>query len=286
MKIIILKGGLGNQLFQVAYACYLAKKKQQRIVLLTGLLGSYRAKRAFYFSDYFGHGNGNIQVKSSFALAYLIRVFAFMLEPLFPKSIFMESSKKYSREQNLQSAFIIDAYLQSFNDPEYFHFLLHEPSFAEFFKTSLKSYFDPWQQQVLTNTICLHIRGTDLKNLFNEAALKLAVKQLLDRLAAEHSTEPIIVVTDDVNFAQTLIEPAAKVSFQSENWQVDFLTLANARLMGLIDSTFSIWAGLYGLIVRQQGTMVASPLCIQKYPLLSYLHQQEKIKSLEDNQWK
>jgi len=286
MKIIILKGGLGNQLFQVAYACYLAKKKQQRITLLTGLLGSYQAKRAFYFSDYFGNGKDNVKVKSSLVLAYLIRVFAFMLEPLFPRSIFMESSKKYSSEQNLQSAFIIDAYLQNFNDSDYFHFLLHDPSFAEFLKASLKPYFDPWQKEVLTQSICLHIRGTDLKNLFNEAALKLTVKQLLDQLAGQYSTETITVVTDDVNFAQTLIAPAAKVSFQSKNWQVDFLTLANARLMGLIDSTFSIWAGLYGLIVVQQGTMVASPLCIQKYPLLSYLHQQEKIKSLEDTPWK
>jgi len=286
MKIIILKGGLGNQLFQVAYAYYLAKKKQHRIVLFTGLLGSYKAKREFYFSDYFGQGKDNIKVRSSFVLAYLIRVFAFILEPIFPKSIFMESSKKYSEEQNLKSAFVIDAYLQRFTDAEYFDFILNDITFAAFIQSSLQPHFIPWKEQVVFKQSCLHIRGNDLKYLFNLEQLKLVVNQLLAKLAMLHPEQPVTLVTDDVTFAQTLLAPINKVNFQSKNWQIDFLTLANAQVMGLIDSTFSIWAGVYGLILFPHTSILASLNSIQKYPLLIYLYQQQRLKRLEDVEWK
>lgn len=271
MKIILVKGGLGNQLFQVSYAFYLNQHRSSRVLLLTGLLNRYAARRDFYFNQF----PPGMLVNSSYLLAMFCRICGFVLRPLLKRRIFIESSKGYSAASELPTAQFIDAYLQNFDQPDYSRFIFNNPAYRAFIQHNLQPHFTQLASiPELRN--CLHIRGGDLKMFFSPDQVSADVAELYAKLTDHSPEQEVLIVTDDEPYARSFFPADAPVCYQSANWAVDFLTLARSSQLGIVESTFSIWAAIYGYLTYGRLQVFTSRHCLGKYPLLAYLHQHQR----------
>jgi hypothetical protein len=235
-----LKGGLGNQLFQLAAALHVSKDTNIR--LLTRSLKMYKRTfdadigrlldlnqmrvslvdkgtlldnltiygRAGIFLPYFGVNDRNIKYVSA-------------------------RSKKFS---------ILEGYFQEFWTPETLF------PIADIFKKNIKVSDSTYPLK--DKLVMMHIRGLDFLNDRNLSIIDIDwIARAIDVCIRENDVENILIVTDDIYFAEKISQNVRlgkkfkSVEFHcSTDPLEDFYLLMKADIRIIGNSTFAQWAML------------------------------------------
>jgi len=206
MLTVNLKGGLGNQLFQLAFLDYMSKKTGRPKFLNTLQSPSTVHSNENYFESIFQNWKP-------------------LLNPM--RSVIIHEHPDFIHQEwtipNVNTCFI--GYFQKF---EY-----TDPIISQF-KSKLCFNESILQKYDLSNKIAIHIRGGDYKNnSFHEQPLKHYYKKCMDLCPGEY-----VVFTNDIPYARDLI-PDCQVIEESE---VDSLYLmSKAKAVICANSSFSWW---------------------------------------------
>lgn len=281
MKVFIAKGGLGNQFFQVSFALY-TKQKTDKVVILTGLLNSYKAKRAFMFEE--GCKSSGIIVNNSKVIALVFRYTCFFFNLFFPRLFYLENSYSCSNHRYITMSHYYDAYLQNINDMEYFDFIFRNKLYRDFLRVSLLNNSSEEYLGEKKEYNIIHIRGGDLRKIYspNEVS-KLAALLKENILKNSFNGTPLKIITDDIEYAKSIFSRDEDgISFQSSNMMQDFFDISQAKYLGILDSTFSVFAYVFGLLNGSKSKLLASQRVIGRYPILTYLKSKGEVISIEN----
>ncbi len=248
---LILKGGLGNQLFQLNFALWLSKKLSMEyyIDLSSYKTDSYKRKPIIKKLI-----NKKKIINLSKAKIFIIKIFSFIqnkisLIKILPKifSFYIYNDFNYNSSEFRVRDYFLLGYFQSFN------FIDKE------LKDKLNSYLINYiYENKLTNKIenlsirsseiaVVHIRGKDyLKQLSNkEIYLKCNYKYYMNAikyLENENKIKKLIIITDDKKYAKEIASKLDK-NFEISNGDefLDLFILSKAKNLIIANSTFSLW---------------------------------------------
>ena len=259
-KIVKFNGGLGNQMFQYAFACALSNKFGAEVLFDFSFFEDVKfhkdvTQRVFEL-DVFNLECKSItkedlvKVKRPDFDSKLKRTLAKRLPKLFGINYFREKNNFCFEKKLLDSPdyYYYDGYFQN---EEYFKHL--RPELLK--KFTLKVQPDEKNQKILkkiqtTNSISIHIRRGDYVDL--KCASKFhgvcslgyyqsAVDYLSKRVVAPH----FFVFSDDIEWVMENLEiehPSVFVDFNSDKGWLDFNLMKNCKHNIIANSSFSWWS--------------------------------------------
>lgn len=236
--ILRMAGGLGNQLFELAYAINQAKKnKIESIILDDSSLSSYKAKHTNHLKKFFDFTNleQSIKYKNSFITKLrLPRFFGFKFTKWF-----LVSDKNKDYVKFFHSTTILDGY---------FIWALNQNDFDETCSI-LKNYLlEPISNTYDDNECVIHIRGGDFVELgWNKLTPDSYYLNAMNIMASKYNIKKFIVITDDIKYAKSLLTQSSyQYEVQNNDMKTDFYTIANAPMKIIGGSSFAIWASALG----------------------------------------
>ena len=241
MEILCLKGGLGNQLFQlVAGLKYVKKKKSKKLTIYAGNLREFDASRDFMLKPFIN--NLDIEIVIKYRKNILLNRYFLKILSMLNLSINNSNYGKKCYANNCMPINIIDGYFQ---DIHCFDF-----SFLDRFRKSLdleySKEFNAKELSSLVNDdiIGLHIRGTDRVCESNFENIYEKVESYLSE------DKQIICFTDDNEFAiKTLKQFKQQVIFISSmgfDDKLEFYIMSKLSriIISNSNSTYSIFSRL------------------------------------------
>lgn len=210
MITVQLQGGLGNQLFQLAFLDYISKKTGKAKFILSLQSPSTNHSKIEYYNSIFKKWVSLYNPKKTI---------------LFHENCKM-TSQSWDFLNNIYAPICIQGYFQRY---EYID------SIREEFISKLVFNEDILQKYDVQNKIAIHIRGGDYRgNLFHEFDLKLYYQKCISMIPSEK----FIVFTNDIPYANEILP---ECEFIQEN-EIDSLFLMS-RSKGVIcaNSSFSWW---------------------------------------------
>jgi len=237
MKVVNVRlaGGLGNQLFQVAYGLLASKKIHGDVALCSAFLKSYDTQRSFTLPDV-------IDLKG-------VRVVDSMLPFLIFKTRFGKASSVlpsflgFVSDSNCKKIMGNQVFLSNLYLDGYFNKAINQVIFDEMV-AGISVLFKGRHLFVRSNVCVIHVRGGDFINLglagrddaeFYSSAIS-AVRRIVPEIRFE-------VVTDDSHFARSVLNESCSYKIISgESVADDFFRLATGQFAIISDSTFALWA--------------------------------------------
>ncbi len=228
--LVLMIGGLGNQFFQYAFTLNLALENKAPYLLLNEnkkhkiILHKYFELPLFDF--YLNFFKSKILSKGKF------------LKPL----IKIRNDASYQEQKHLiEQGKVIHGFYQS---KDYF-----TTAFPLIYinikikKKYIKLFHQAFPNFKSEKTLCIHIRGGDYKENPTSLLPKSYYEKCLKKIVGLE-TYKILIVTDDVKYAQEII-PNGLTEFcvQSNEMIIDFQLMINADALIISNSSFSWWAG-------------------------------------------
>jgi hypothetical protein len=259
MILVNLKGGLGNQLFQLNAAFFYAKRNE-KILLYTDNLSKYNPPRK-YSLDHFIYTNEVRIVKSNFRSIFF-SINAFKLFSI------LLNRKKSNNLYKIFNIKILDGYFQ---ENKYLSSDIIEIIYESLNKTINKSFLQNFPK--LNSHIGIHIRGTDRSKNSNYHFNLNWIDTILD-----DENKTILCFTDDSLFAEKiLMQLKCSIKYVSEYKLTELeefylITLLDKFI--IVNSTFSIFARL--LNNKKNTTFIINNTFGEKDILLHYLVSNQK----------
>jgi hypothetical protein len=267
MKIILISGGFGNQLFQLSLYNQLVQSGQHDVFIDISFYKSqdsilyflYRKikgipKRKFIFEYEFE----NVIISEKNLLKYIFnknyffyfKLLGFFLPYKFiyklSKKVNIIKDKNYDDVSKNSEVIIYDGYWQSA------HFISDQ---KEFIGNLLFKRFNKFLISESNAKVVLHVRRGDqatffskgtytiLNNIYYENALNFIQKSGV-------SINNITICSDDINWCKknmTIFEKKYLVNYSCNTTMIDdFFLMANSEFLISSNSTFSFWAGYFG----------------------------------------
>ncbi len=244
-----LAGGPGNQMFQFAFALYVANQNNAKeIILETSGLAKYKAKHEEYITRYFDVNKA--PVKISFADKNII--LNYRLAKLLPiRSSFwplISDKNALNAVNNKNSTIYIDGY---------FIWLLDESDFTSVV-ASMKTFFKKKNISIPANTCVVNIRGREFIELgWNKSTSSNYYIPAMSQMLNRYNIKKFIVRTDDVAYSKELLKSVDyEVEYFENEMDTDFYTVSNSKYKIIGGSSFSIWAVLLGYDL-EDGAIIA-----------------------------
>ena len=230
-----LAGGLGNQIFQIAYGLTVCKQVQSEIVLCPSFLDNYNTKRNFTVPEVLDLGQ--IRVSESLLPFIVFKSrFTLIASVLPPKFGFIS-------DNNCRNIHVMDITSSNFYLDGYFNKSISQNIFDEMV-TYVSALYLGKAVRVRSKVCVIHIWGGDFIELGlacsdDSEFYRVAIAEIR-RLVPDVMFE---VVTDDFEFANTILEGICKFERISKtSVSQDFIRLSTAQFAIISDSTFALWA--------------------------------------------
>jgi hypothetical protein len=236
--ILRLAGGLGNQIFQIGAALFIAHKhKIGSIIIDDSSLGDYKAARKPDFCQILDLSKSPKKIKikrnclTKFRLPRLI--------PLKLKRLPLITDKNwiYLKENSLNKTVLMDGYFQ---------WVLTQSDFNSIFEL-LKPLLCFDLQGVNSNNTCIiHIRGKDFVSLgWTKPHHKHFFQKSMQIMKKKSQLMSFVVCTDDKDYAAKLLGNIG-YKFSNGDLKEDFKLLTNTPNRIISSSTFAISAVALG----------------------------------------
>ena len=250
---IILSGGTGNQLFQIAMACYLIKNKPtqygwENVLIYTNRLKSYNQPRSISpIIEQLSRKFGCVITKKESILTWLR-----------PGKIINEIRRRvFNIEDEISISLlnhtVIDGYFQT---KEHSGLYQLAAVVRELLISNGKSSDSASDNQLYsTISFILHFRGGDAKPYLNSEDLALYYSKALRKMLSQHKTEKkCLIFTDDLEWVTEIVIPILLelgIEYLCANEQLNkeiklFKFTANGIPIICAPSTFSWWAAIAG----------------------------------------
>ena len=242
---VIIRGGLGNQLFGLFYAYKLLLKYQGKVSLN---LGSYsiskRQDRSFLLSDFYPKLEENFNINSTF-ISNFIYLYARFFEKIFVKQkVNRLPGDNISIINYWPKRYLHNGYFQKINNTDI------DNKSIELLK---KSYVHNLSETKY-NSLAIHIRRGDYLNNKHSMHGIIDEKYLFEEAKhqfKENNYNGITIFTDspnliDINIFRTLNKNIS-IDCGGSPIQV-FKRMTNHRALIASNSSFSLWAGILGEI--------------------------------------
>lgn len=259
---VILKGGLGNQMFQYAAAKSLAIETNTDIYIDLSFMKNRIPIKDFTFREYELEEFFNINEQSGTLLKndFLDKYFSYPLELIYNKYLnknyYAEGTNPYSFDSNffdLKDGTTIEGY---FNNPKYFE--KHEEVIKEIFDT--RKLYDKNFQQIedkikSSNSISINIRRGDYLNtkhkdvfvFLDENYYKTAIRKIRDKIDNPHFF--VFSYDDPEWFANTFQMNQSEYTMMNKEYVGDkfksYLRLISLCKHNIISNSTFAWWGAY-----------------------------------------
>jgi len=232
-----LAGGLGNQLFQLAYfTTHVSKSKNSNFFVNPSYLTKYKVDRSFAVNQVVDLKKMNIKIQKEKNVIFTCR-----LAKLFSKQnklfAFINDNKNY--KEPLKSRY-------HFFDG-YFIWALSKNAFYASAKDIYKNIFPSFKKNIY-NTCAIHVRGNDFNTLgWNSQNALHYYQRAMNHFARSQHIKSFSIVTDDLEYAKSIFNGNVhKINFISSNQISDFEFLMNSKFKIISGSSFAIWASIFG----------------------------------------
>lgn len=246
MITLMLKGGLGNQMFQYAAARNWARINKIELALDTTNYDPQENYRLHFFNiTSVDPRPSDVERLTKKGIRYkLERIFL----PRHSRSFIWE--KNWVFDQKLVNLKTKDAYIRGlFLSPKYFtgsediirrEFTLKQPAG--------KQYSDMAKEMIANNSVALHIRRGDFllpetRKIHAECGLNY-YKQAADIMASKIVSPHFFVFSDDIEWAKQNLNLPFPMTFVSDRGFTDYeemMLIATCKHAIIADSTFSWW---------------------------------------------
>jgi hypothetical protein len=232
---IRLAGGLGNQIFQLGAGLLLAKRANiKKVMLNDDSLGRYNVKRKSELLSFFDFTKLDLEIEFQNNKAMKFRT-----PRIFPLKV-----KRYPlvSDRNFRTTIQYPNKIFSWLDG-YFQHCLTQSEFNEEIDILNNMLIDnPIKKQ---NGCVVHIRGGDFVKLgWNKITPQEYYLRAMDKLNSEHSINEFCIVTDDVEYAKSILNTSV-YNFKfigGKSLVEDFHLLASYKYKIISSSTFALWA--------------------------------------------
>jgi len=234
MIFLRLSGGLGNQLFQLSAAIYLAKNNNiVSISIDDTALNNYQVARDNELVKFLRFDLGSISVIFKSSVLSILRIPKFL--PIFP---FVSDKNFHKSSQKLKNLFL-DGHFQDCWQKDDFYPIV----------SFIKSHLLRSEGLNVVNDCCvIHVRGGDFVELgWNSVCDYGYYQSAIDYFKKQHRIFNFIVVTDDRLYASKLMQDLdVEYIFTDGNMASDFHKISEHPNRILSSSTFSFWASILG----------------------------------------
>lgn len=251
-----ITGGLGNQLFQYAFARYLQKETGERIVLNIFELEKYDKKRKLSLQHFLLNKEISISNKKLPWYVHRRSILSKILRKLIPNIYFKFFEKKGSyiwygesyRKVNLPTCqkIYVGGYWQS---PNYSIDALTEIQKDIVLKDDLrKDSVELLRQINNSNSVCVHIRRGDYVGTDYEVCTAEYYNKSIKQISIKDNDLTFFIFSDDVQWAQNNIEDCENIIFVNNNNEdyIDLYLMSQCKHFIISNSTFSWWAQYLG----------------------------------------
>lgn len=262
MKIsVLVQGGLGNQLFQIAWANYLARKYQYDVEINLQLLYSQNQHAAINFSQLIGE----------MPLLYVSKDKSIMLDDTLPSKIIRKSLRilgihsiknillhDYDALTDFESCTKMASYRYQFG---YFQFIEAAVFSRDIFLSSIRSIHNEFIKKCESdffeyNYVGIHIRRGDFIKSIDPLHLATSINYIKESIK-KFNNRNFIVFSDDIVWCQDKLGEFDYITYFSGNSAIeDFIGLMCCKDFILSGSTFSWWAAL---LSKNENTKVVIP---------------------------
>lgn len=242
MIILRLLGGLGNQLFIYAFGRALELEHNLEVYFDT-----YSGFKNDSYNRKFELENFNVKIKKASiydSLFYPINKRSKLIANyLYPSAIYVEEYKNFSIDLiNNKLKKYKKAFLQGyFQKPEYFERIKEELKKEIILKTELSSTAKNYLQQINnSNSVAVHIRGKERKDLFSFDFYLQNIKLLAQKLYSPK----FFIFSDEIEWCKKNLDDNENVFYVegTSNQIEDFWLMKNCKHFIITNSTFSWWA--------------------------------------------
>jgi hypothetical protein len=264
-SIIQLKGGLGNQLFQFAFGCWLEKNFNINIYFDGRYLENSFSPRSLELQQFtlWEKYSNKFIINDRDLKKIPIKAYSAILSKM--KHIYYESDK-LNELTDFPNGYIYKGFWQDIKIVD--EVIQHK---KEIFELKLQ-YNNIKNLKFNTNDIMvgIHVRGTDylkhstLVNL-NTQYYKLAIEKIYQTI----ENPKFLVISDDLNYARKVLPEIQYTEFKGETAIQDFIAFKNCSHQIIANSTFSWWAAKLN---KNSNKIMISPDkwdCFDKINLLS-----------------
>ena len=255
-----LAGGLGNQLFQLAYfTTNVSKSKNPNFFINPSYLTKYKVDRSFAVDQVVDLEKMKIKIQKEKNVIFTCRL-----------------AKLFS-QQNRLFAFINDK--NSYKEPleSWYHFFdgyfiwaLSKNDFYASAEELYKNIFPRFKKNIY-NTCTIHVRGNDFNTLgWNSHTAVHYYQGAMNYFAKSQNIKSFSIVTDDLDYAKSIFNGNQhNVNFISSNQISDFEFLMNSKFKIISGSSFAIWASIFGSF--NNSTITISPNSSYMIPNMVFL---------------
>lgn len=240
-------GGLGNQIFQLSAALLLAKRLGlEKILIDISGLNKYEIKHKNELVYFFDFKNIEVQYIRNKILDFRIPKIFPLKFPFYP--FINDKNFQWGMKYPNKQLIILDGYFQDC--------LLQEDFNSEI--KILKEIFIPSKYDENEEYCVIHIRGGDFVKLgWNIVSPKEYYIKAIDIMKSEYQRDKFHIVTDDTNYAKTILDELnIDYKFIGNNIYDDFYLIGRYQYRILSSSTFALWASA---LANNENSVVISP---------------------------
>ena len=240
---VIIKGGLGNQIFCLFYAYKLSLKYQKRVFLnISGYSFGNRKDRAFKLDSFYPPLINEFEItKTNFAKS--LYLFTRFFEKFFvkPKKNYIPGDKPFYLNY-WKNRYIHSGYFQKINQSK-----LDKQCLA-----LIKKRLNPYIDKKKSNYLAIHIRRGDYLNNNHSIHGIIEQKYFLEEAKSQLSInnyEGIKIFSDSPNLIEKNVFKKLHKNIIIDNGgdPLDvFIRMANNKGLIASNSSFSLWAGILG----------------------------------------
>lgn len=238
MIVVRLAGGLGNQIFQLGVALYVAKKHNtKKVVIDDSSLASYEVQRVNELNSFFNFEKANLKVYQEPFFLTKLRLpihfaFPFKLSPFVGDrnlQVVINAEKSYFR--------IFDGYFQS---------SLNQSDFDEEIALLKDIFVNKYSEN--KDGCVIHIRGGDFVKLgWNSVTPKEYYASAIKMMREKYDINKFYIVSDDKEYSTSILNGLnIDYEFIGGSMEEDFYLINSFQKRILSSSTFALWASALG----------------------------------------
>jgi hypothetical protein len=232
-----LAGGLGNQLFELAFAIHVAYINSTTKIYIDDLsLGTYQAQHKNYLQELIGNNKTNLEIFAGRSMINRLRLAKIPFNSkLLPFISDLTKSKFWIKKTRY---IFIDGY---------FIWAITGEELRKSVKLIKESFLLP--RSASSPTECLvHIRGGDFNNLgWNPPEVHKFYNHAIDYFRST-GIESFRIITDDLVYAESICAKFEVENYviEKNNMMIDFVKIMSANNKIISGSSFAMWAAMLG----------------------------------------
>lgn len=251
MIIVQLKGGLGNQMFQYAFARYLSIKNNANLLIDKTFLEDRTPKENFVFRNFdLNIFNLDFHFATNEDIALFNKKKPFLSIFKQKHTIINEDKFEYNPNyKNVKGNIFLNGYWQS---EKYFNEISNALKKDFQLSITLSEEEDEVLNQIKRHeSVCIHFRRTDF---INQSGIKVHgmpsmeyYSKSLEMLSEKFSNLELFIFSDDIDWCIDNFTPNFKVNYikiknKSHEFASEFKLMINCKHFIIPNSTFSWWA--------------------------------------------